>query len=134
MSVAERNRAALSRAFKELEKGNADAFMALFSEDITWRVMGSSYWSREAKGLANVQKDLMGPLFSRFAAPYLNIPELVIADGDHVVVLARGDTTTTEGQRYNNDYCFAFRLEAGKIVSVREYLDTKLADAVLGTG
>ena len=60
--------------------------------------------------------------------------EMVLADGDHVVVLARGDTMTTEGQRYNNDYCFVFRLEAGKIVSVREYLDTKLADAVLGTG
>lgn len=134
MSVAEENRAALTRAFHDLKTGNADAFMALFSDEISWRVMGSSHWSKEAKGLANVQKDLMAPLFARFATPYLNMLELVLADGDHVVVLARGDTMTTEGQRYNNDYCFVFRLEAGKIVSVREYLDTKLADAVLGTG
>lgn len=134
MSVAEENRAALTRAFHDLKTGNADAFMALFSDEISWRVMGSSHWSKEAKGLANVQKDLMAPLFARFATPYLNMLELVLADGDHVVVLARGDTMTTEGQRYNYDYCFVFRLEAGKIVSVREYLDTKLADAVLGTG
>ena len=62
MSVAEENRAALTRAFHDLETGNADAFMALFSDEISWRVMGSSHWSKEAKGLANVQKDLMAPL------------------------------------------------------------------------
>jgi hypothetical protein len=125
MSVAEENRAALTRAFHDLETGNADAFMALFSDEISWRVMGSSHWSKEAKGLANVQKDLMAPLFARFATPYLNMLELV---------LARGITIATDGRRYNNDYCFVFRFEAGKIVSEREYLDTKLADAVLGTG
>ena len=76
----------------------------------------------------------MGPLFARFAVPYLNIPELILADGDHVVVLAKGDAETVEGLPYDNDYAFVFRLADGKIVEVREYMDTILADAALGTG
>ena len=36
------------------------------------------------------------------------------------------------GKRYDNDYCFVFRMQDGKIVEVREYMDTILADAALG--
>ena len=57
---------------------------------------------------------------------------LVLADGDHVVVLARGHADTVDGKVYANDYCFVFKLAGGRIVEVREYMDTKLADAVLG--
>lgn len=129
---AERNRKALTEAFAALELGDPSKFLPLFAEDICWRVMGSSAWSKEACGLAAVERDLIAPLFARFAGPYRNIPELVLADGDHVVVLAKGDAETVDGGRYANDYCFVFRLRDGHIVEVREYMDTKLADAVLG--
>ncbi|WP_338243254.1 nuclear transport factor 2 family protein [Aurantiacibacter hainanensis] len=128
------NRALLTEAFAKLEHGDPSAFLPLFDESITWRVMGTSNWSKEVSGLANVERDLMGPLFARFAGPYRNIPELVLADGDHVVVLARGHAETVDGKVYANEYCFVFRLAEGKIVEVREYLDTRLADAVLGQG
>ncbi len=130
--ATEKNRAALTKAFAKLEHGDPGAFLPLFDENITWRVMGTSNWSKEVSGLANVEAELMGPLFANFTGPYRNIPELVLADGDHVVVLAKGHADTTTGKVYANDYCFVFRLAEGKIVSVREYLDTKLADEVLG--
>lgn len=129
----ERNRALLTAAFAGLEHGDPSQFMPLFAPDISWRVMGTSAWSKEAHGLANVERDLVGPLFARFAGPYLNIPELILADGDRVVVLAKGHAETHEGATYANDYCFVFTLREGKITEVREYMDTKLADAVLGT-
>ena len=131
--TTEINRALITKAFEGLRHGDPSHFMPLFAEDIEWRVMGSSAWSRHAKGLANVERDLVGPLFARFAGPYLNIPELILADGDHVVVLAKGDAETVEGKRYDNDYCFVFRMAGGKIVEVREYMDTILADAALGS-
>ena len=121
-------------AFEGLRQGDPSYFMPLFHEDIAWRVMGSSAWSKRAKRLWAVERDLVGPLFARFAEPYLNIPELILADGEHVVVLAKGDAETGEGRRYANDDCFVFRMEGGWIVEVREYMDTVLADAVLGTG
>ncbi len=128
----ETNRALLTEAFAKLEHGDPSAFLPLFGEDVTWRVMGTSNWSKEVSGLPRVEAELMGPLFARFAGPYKNIPELVLADGEHVVVLAKGHANTVDGKVYANDYCFVFRLAKGKIVEVREYLDTKLADAVLG--
>ena len=55
----------------------------------------------------------------------------LLADGEHVVVEAQGRATTKRGQPYNNEYCFLYRLSGGKIVEVTEYLDTRLAGAVL---
>jgi len=130
--TTETNRALLTQAFAKLEHGDPSAFLPLFDQSITWRVMGTSGWSKEVSGLANVERDLMGPLFARFTGPYLNIPELVLADGDHVVVLAKGHADTVDGKVYANDYCFVFKLAGDRIVEVREYMDTKLADAVLG--
>lgn len=131
--ATETNRALIARAFEGLEQGDPSHFLPLFDESIVWRVMGTSAWSKEARGLAAVERDLIGPLFARFAGPYRNIPELNLADGDHVLVLARGHAETTDGKVYANDYAFVFRMKDGRIVDVREYLDTKLADAVLGT-
>jgi uncharacterized protein len=129
----EGNRRLLAEAFAGLERGDPSAFLALFDPDIEWRVMGTSHWSKSLRGLAAVERDLVGPLLARLEGPYRNIPELILADGDHVAVLARGDAQTVEGKRYDNAYCFVFRLAEGRIVEVREYMDTKLADAVLGT-
>ncbi|QLC22793.1 nuclear transport factor 2 family protein [Parasphingopyxis sp. CP4] len=133
MSDSADNKALMTKAFDGLAKGDPSHFMPLFSDDIEWQVMGSSAWSKHAKGLEAVERDLVGPLFARFAGPYLTIPELILADGDRVVVLARGDAETVDGKRYDNDYCFIFTLRDGKIVGVREYMDTILADAALGT-
>ena len=128
----ERNRQLLTEAFAALETGDPGKFLPLFAPDISWTVMGTSAWSKKASGLAEVERELMGPLFARFTGPYRNIPELVLADGDRVVVLARGEAPTVHGTTYANNYCFIFRLRDGQIVDVREYMDTKLADAVLG--
>lgn len=132
-TVTETNRALIARAFEGLARGDPSNFMPLFDEGIEWRVMGSSAWSKHARGLEAVTRDLVGPLFARFAGPYLTTAERIIADGDHVAVQAKGDAVTHEGDRYDNDYCFVFTLKDGKIVKVVEYMDTILADSALGT-
>lgn len=53
------------------------------------------------------------------------------AQGDRVVVEFEGNTTTCNGQPYNNQYCMVFILKEGKISQVNEYFCTKLADDVL---
>jgi ketosteroid isomerase-like protein len=54
-----------------------------------------------------------------------------IAEGDMVVVEARGRGTTKAGKPYDNTYCMVFRLANGKIEEVIEYSDTALIQAVL---
>lgn len=131
--TTERNRALITRAFNGLAKGDPSHFMPLFDQEIEWRVAGSSAWSKHAVGLEAVVRDLVEPLFARFAGPYLTTAELIIADGDHVAVQAKGNAQTHEGARYDNEYCFVFTLSDDKIVKVVEYMDTILADRALGT-
>ncbi|UAB77584.1 nuclear transport factor 2 family protein [Erythrobacter sp. SCSIO 43205] len=133
-NATEQNRALISKAFEGLAKGDPSHFMPLFDESIEWRVVGSSAWSKRAVGLDAVVRDLVEPLFARFAGPYLTTPELIIADGEHVAVQAKGNAETLEGVRYDNEYCFVFTLKGGKIIKVVEYMDTILADRALGTG
>ena len=60
------------------------------------------------------------------------MPVRLIAEGDLVVVEARGRNVTQDGKTYNNTYCNVLRLESGKIREWTEYCDTALVDAVLG--
>lgn len=43
----------------------------------------------------------------------------------------RGWVDTRAGKPCDNHYCFVFRLAAGQLTEVVEYLDTALVDAVL---
>ena len=50
----------------------------------------------------------------------------LVAEGDLVIVEAKGSNTTKAGKPYNNTYCFVFRVTGGKLQEVTEYMDTQL--------
>jgi ketosteroid isomerase-like protein len=56
----------------------------------------------------------------------------IVAEGDIVVVEARGRNTTLDGKAYNNSYCYVLRLEGGRLKEWTEYADSALVNAVLG--
>jgi ketosteroid isomerase-like protein len=72
------------------------------------------------------------PLFALFATPYRNFADQIIAEDDMVVVRARGEVRTRTGKDYNNSYCFVIRMRGGKMVEIREFMDTALAESALG--
>ncbi|HYS13251.1 MAG TPA: nuclear transport factor 2 family protein, partial [Burkholderiaceae bacterium] len=55
-----------------------------------------------------------------------------IAEGDQVVVEARGNNTTRAGMPYNNSYCMIYTVRDGKLKELVEYMDTDLALKALG--
>ena len=57
-----------------------------------------------------------------------------MADGDVVVVQARGQNRTKDGRDYRNDYCFVIQMKDGQIARIEEYSDTQLIAEVLGKG
>jgi ketosteroid isomerase-like protein len=79
-----------------------------------------------------VLAELFAPLRARIEGKITTIPIRLIAEGDYVVVEARGRNTTGEGKAYNNTYCNVLRLEGGKLKEWTKYCDTALVDAVLG--
>ena len=132
MSDAADNRRLVARAFDGLAEADATAFLDLMADDFSWIIEGQSKWSTRFDGKEAVRRDLIRPLFANFATPYRNFAEEIIAEGDRVVVLCRGEVRTTSGKDYNNSYCFVFRMRDGKAIELREYMDTALAEAALG--
>jgi uncharacterized protein len=107
-------------------------FVASLADDATWVVTGQYSWSRTFSGKQAILNDLHGHVRSLLAEPARTIAHRFIADGDTVVIEARGDNLTRTGVRYDNDYCLVFRLEGGKIKEVREYCDSVLTERALG--
>jgi ketosteroid isomerase-like protein len=131
MTAAE-NKASLKAAFAELARGNGALFAALWAPDFTWTMIGNTSWSRTYRGSESVRKDLMKPLFTRFATRYTNTATRFIAEEDYVVIECRGNVVTKSGQPYNNSYCYVCRMENGLLKELTEYLDTELVTKALG--
>ena len=107
-------------------------FVASLADDARWVVTGQYSWSRTFTGKASILNDLHGHVRSLLVDPARTIAERFIADGDLVVVEARGNNLTKTGVRYDNEYCLVFRLENGKIREIREYCDSVLTEKALG--
>ena len=126
------NKKLMQEIFAGLANRNGTLFTERMSDDFRWINIGTNKWSGTFDGKAAVMRDLLGPLRARLVERSRTSAHRFIAEGDTVVVEARGDNFTRAGHRYDNEYCFVFRLAGGKITEVKEYSDTALIDAVLG--
>ncbi|MHC2621616.1 ketosteroid isomerase-like protein [Bradyrhizobium huanghuaihaiense] len=107
-------------------------FTASLADDARWVVTGQYSWSRTFTGKEAILNDLHGYVRTRLRGRTRTVAHRFIADGDIVVVEAKGDNVTPEGVRYDNDYCLVFQLEDGKIREIREYCDSVLTEKALG--
>jgi ketosteroid isomerase-like protein len=130
MSAAE-NKALLKHAFAELAKANSRPYFEMMADDFTFTVMGGTDWARTWTGKESVIRDLHGPLRAQFADAFTIQAVNIVAEGNFVVVEARGCVSTKRGDRYDNKYCLVYELRDGRTVSVREYADSALVDRVL---
>jgi hypothetical protein len=127
------NKQLIESAFADLAGGNGQPLMDALADDASWTVIGSSPWSGTYEGKRAIVDELMRPLFRQFANQYTARAIRVIAEGDTVVVEARGEVTTKSGKPYNQTYCYVFQLADGKVRELTEYLDTELVNQTLET-
>ena len=125
------NKRIIQRAFDELAAANSRPLVELLADDATWTVMGRTPWSGTYSGKERILRDLLGELRARLADRYRATAQRIIADGEYVVVQARGQATTKGGAPYDNEYCFVYRMADGRIKEVTEYLDTELVTRAL---
>ncbi len=130
MGTAE-NKQLLQDIFTATARGDSRPLVEAMADDFRWTIAGSGRWARTYDKQA-VMSELFPALRARIEGRIRMIPQRVLADGDFVVVEARGDNVTKDGKPYNNSYCFVFRLTAGKLAEVTEYMDTELVTAALG--
>ncbi|MEU7785076.1 nuclear transport factor 2 family protein [Amycolatopsis sp. NPDC049159] len=130
MSAAE-NKELLRTAFAAWATGDIRPLVAAMADDVTWTVGGHNSWSGSFAGKDSVRRDLLGPLGEQFDGVYTSTASRFVAEDDVVVVETRGSVATKTGRRYDNQYCFVFRLEGGRIREITEYMDTQLVAEVL---
>ena len=131
--TADTNKQLARTAFEALGRSDVRPLYELMRDDFAWIIEGQSRFSRRYEGKEAVKRDLLNPLFEAFATPYRFTIDEIIAEGDRVVVRGRGEVRTKAGKDYNNSYCFVLAMADGKLVELREYLDTALVERVFGS-
>jgi ketosteroid isomerase-like protein len=126
------NKHLVREAMEAMGRSDIEPLIAMMADDFSWIVEGQSLFSRRFDGKAVVERELLRPLFKTFATPYRFEIEDIIGEGDRVVVLGTGQVRTRWGMQYNNRYCFVIRMTDGKMIELREYLDTALVESVFG--
>jgi ketosteroid isomerase-like protein len=129
---AQSNKELLQRIFAELAVGNSRPLVEAMADDFRWVVAGSSRWSRTFAGKQAVLTQLFPVLRHRIADRVRTEATRFVADGDVVVVEARGHNTTRDGVPYNNNYCMIYTVRDGRLHELVEYMDTELALKALG--
>lgn len=114
----------ITERFAAWARGDSAPFFDLVADDVRWTVVGTcpgagTYLSKEEFFSRSVR-----PVHERLEKSALPEVEDVYADGDTVVVLWKGRTTSKTGKPYDNSYCWVIRLRNGAVVEVRSYLDT----------
>lgn len=126
------NKKLVQQIFTELANNNPRPLLDSMAEDFRFVVIGSTKWSRAYEGKQAVLDELFAPLMAAIEGRLSNVPFRFIADGDFVVVEARGNNRTKSGMDYNNSYCNVLRLEGDRLKEWTEYSDTQLVAAALG--
>jgi ketosteroid isomerase-like protein len=127
---ATKNKKLLEDVFAEMAAGNVVAMSDAMADDFRWVFPGEWSWSGVWEPKQVVLADLLRPLMAQFAS-YRSEADLIVADGDRVVVQAHSDATTKRGDPYNQTYCFVFRVRNGQLTEVVEHCDTALVERVL---
>lgn len=125
-----RNKELVRGIFDEMARGNTRAMRDAMADDFRWVFPGNWSWSG-VWGPRSVALDgLLRPLMAQFES-YRSDTDLILADGDRVMVQASGHGTTKRGQPYEQTYCYIFRVVDGLLTEVIEYCDTALVERVL---
>ncbi|WP_406266419.1 nuclear transport factor 2 family protein [Nocardia sp. NBC_00881] len=129
MSVIE-NKNLLEGIFEQMSHGNTRAMSDAMADDFRWVFPGNWSWSGVWEPKSVVLQQLLRPLMAQFTE-YRTAAEMIVAEGDRVIVQARGYGVTTRGETYDQTYCFVFRVADGQLKEVVEHCDTALVERVL---
>lgn len=126
------NKKLIEQVFADAASRSGTTFLDSVTDDVRWIVTGQYSWSHTFAGKEQVFNGLLGHLRSLLQDRTRTVAHTIIAEGDVVVVEAKGDNVSKTGVRYDNDYCMIFRLRDGRIAEVKEYCDSALVERVLG--
>jgi ketosteroid isomerase-like protein len=122
------NKALIREYLARVESGDP-RLAELLDDDVLWWIPAGSRLGGTLRGRAKVLEVMTGALalYSR-DHPFRIEVEQVVAEEDWVCVQFVIDARTASGRDYRNSYHIAFELRDGRIVRVKEYIDTAYAN------
>jgi ketosteroid isomerase-like protein len=125
MSDTQANKRITAQLFEHLSAGENDTALAMLSDDSTWWLAGTPGKLPVAGTLNKAQvTKLFRNITGALQGPIAMTVKHMVAEGDDVAAEVESLGHLKNGRTYNQHYHFRFTIRGGKIVAVREYLDT----------
>lgn len=116
------NKKIVQTFFDRVTDGNIAGAFELVSDDVVWWVPGDLPFSgTKTKSEYMV---VVNQITSGFPMGFELKAIAMIAEGDKVAAEVVSNGNHVNGKKYNNHYHFLMQVKDGKIVAVKEYMDT----------
>lgn len=122
--MSDMNKAIAADFLATFSTGDVDAILERMHDDATWWVSGS------VEGFSGTYgKKELGELLRGVTTVYVEralriTPSHMIAEGNYVAAEAESYATLNNGRIYSNNYHFLFEIADGKVLRIKEYMDT----------
>lgn len=116
------NKDIVSEFFRQVSNGNMQKAFELVDDQVNWWIPGTLPFSGTKTKEQYFQ--VVSAIQKGFPAGFSIIVSSLIAEGNKVAAEAESSGKHVNGKDYNNKYHFLFEVEDGKIISVKEYMDT----------
>jgi ketosteroid isomerase-like protein len=132
MSEIERNKAVARQFIENMTNNNIAAIIESYDDDVKIYTMGNTLIS----GVVNKTqaKEFAGQVLNAFPQGIKFVIHNLTAEEDRVAIEAESFATHVSGKYYNNKYHFFMRLKEGKVIELKEYMDTEMVTEVLCGG
>jgi ketosteroid isomerase-like protein len=132
VSQEEDNKQLVRQFFEAMSSGDVEFMVNAYDDAGTVQTMGSTlisgiYDKEQIRGFAN-------GIYEAFPQGLSFTVVGVTAEGERVAVEAESNGKHASGKDYNNFYHFLFTIRDGRILSLKEYLDTELVTEILAGG
>lgn len=132
MSSVEQNKKAVAAFFEALNNNDMDTMLGLYHAEGSCWTSGKTLIS----GTMTVEQIAAGAtaILEAFPKGLTFTVHAVTAEGDRVAVEAESLGEHASGVMYNNLYHFMFVMREGKVLQLKEYMDTELVTDILCGG
>ena len=128
----ELNKQLASQFFALINAKDQDGYLGLIDDEALWWIAGNP---EEMPAAGTLNKDQAGLMIAQINSNLAEGLRLTVktltAEEDRVSVEIESHGELRNGRIYNQQYHFLLRFRDGKIISVREYLDTQHTYATL---
>lgn len=130
--MSSNNRNVVEAFFAAMNAGDTAALVNAYAEDGHLQTMGNTLISG-CHTKAQIS-DAAGAIYQVFPQGIRFVIKAMTAEDDRVAVEAESEGMHVSGKLYSNQYHFLFRLRDGKVVELKEYMDTERVTDILCGG